>query len=70
MCRWLLITGAIKYQLPACHQKGAGDFRNLRRMEKEIKRIFSSLIMKVPDHVYVLGYTYTCHTYCCYAYRL
>jgi hypothetical protein len=22
----------------------------------------SSLIMKVPDHVYVLGYTYTCHT--------
>jgi hypothetical protein len=23
-------------------------------------------MMKVPGHVYVLGYTYTCHTYCCY----
>jgi hypothetical protein len=35
------------------------------------KKIYlSSLMMKVPDHVYVLGQTYTCHTYCCYAYRL
>jgi hypothetical protein len=25
-------------------------------------------MMEVPDHVYVLGDTYTCHTYCCYAY--
>jgi hypothetical protein len=22
-----------------------------------------------PDHVYVLGDIYTCHTYCCYAYH-
>jgi hypothetical protein len=28
-----------------------------------------SLMMKVPNHLYVLGDTYTCHTYCCYAYH-
>jgi hypothetical protein len=26
-------------------------------------------MMKVPNHLYVLGDTYTCHTYCCYAYN-
>jgi hypothetical protein len=25
--------------------------------------------MKVPNHLYVLGDTYTCHTYCCYVYH-
>jgi hypothetical protein len=25
--------------------------------------------MKVPDHVYVLGHSYTCYTYSCYAYH-
>jgi hypothetical protein len=28
-----------------------------------------SLMMKVPNNLYVLGDTYTCHTYCCYAYH-
>jgi hypothetical protein len=27
-----------------------------------------SLMMKVSNYLYVLGDTYTCHTYCCYAY--
>jgi hypothetical protein len=26
-------------------------------------------MMKVPNHLYVLGDTYTCHTYFCYAYH-
>jgi len=26
------------------------------------------LTVEVPDHVYVLGYTYTCHTYRCYVF--
>jgi hypothetical protein len=26
-------------------------------------------MMKIPNHLYVLGDTYTCHTYCCYAYH-
>jgi hypothetical protein len=29
----------------------------------------TSLMMKVPDHLYVLGDTYTCHTYCRYTYH-
>jgi hypothetical protein len=28
-----------------------------------------SLRMKVPDHIYVLGHSYTCYTYRCYAYH-
>jgi hypothetical protein len=28
-----------------------------------------SLRMKLPDHVYVLGHSYTCYTYSCYAYH-
>jgi hypothetical protein len=37
---------------------------------KKVNVYLSSLMMKVLDHVYVLGLTYKCHTYCCYAYRL
>jgi hypothetical protein len=35
---------------------------------KEVNVYLPSLMMKVPNHLYVLGDTYTCHTYCCYAY--
>jgi hypothetical protein len=36
---------------------------------KKINVYLPSLRMKVPNHLYVLGETYTCHTYCCYAYH-
>jgi hypothetical protein len=41
----------------------------LRHINVKINVYLPSLRMKVPDHVYVLGDTYTCHTYCCYAYH-
>jgi hypothetical protein len=34
---------------------------------KKVNVYLPSLMMKVPNHLYVLGDTYTCHTYCCYA---
>jgi hypothetical protein len=49
---------------------GAGGGRDRRTKIKKVNVYLSSLMMKVPDHIYVLGYTYTCHMYCCYAYRL
>jgi hypothetical protein len=36
---------------------------------KKVNLYLSSLMIKVPDHVYVLGHSYTCYTYCCYAYH-
>jgi hypothetical protein len=33
-----------------------------QRHKKKANVYLSSLMIKVPDHVYVLGYTYTCHT--------
>jgi hypothetical protein len=36
---------------------------------KKVNVYLPSLMMKVPNHLYVLGDTYTCHTYCRYAYN-
>jgi hypothetical protein len=33
-----------------------------RILTKKVNVYLPSLMMKVPDHVYVLGDTYTCHT--------
>jgi hypothetical protein len=38
-------------------------------IKKEVNVYLPPLMMKVPNHLYVLGDTYTCHTYCCYAYH-
>jgi hypothetical protein len=40
-----------------------------REREKKVNIYLPSSMMKVPNHLYVLGDTYTCHTYCCYAYH-
>jgi hypothetical protein len=37
--------------------------------QKKVNIYLPSLMMKVPNHLYVLGDTYICHTYCCYAYH-
>jgi hypothetical protein len=36
--------------------------------KKKVNIYLPSLMIELPDHVYVLGDTYTCHAFCCYAY--
>jgi hypothetical protein len=38
-------------------------------INQKVNVYLPSLMMKVPDHLYVLGDTYTCHTYYCYTYN-
>jgi hypothetical protein len=38
-------------------------------INKKVNVYLPSLMMKVPNPLYVLGDTYTRHTYCCYAYH-
>jgi hypothetical protein len=40
----------------------AGRIGGKRDKDKKINVYLPSLMMKVPDHLYVLGDTYTCHT--------
>jgi hypothetical protein len=41
----------------------------LHTYQEKVNVYLPSLMMKVPNHLHVLGDTYACHTYCCYAYH-
>jgi hypothetical protein len=54
---------------PAFQRTGRRSQLLLHHLPKKRKNVYlPSLMMKVPNHLYVLGDTYTCHSYCCYAY--
>jgi hypothetical protein len=44
-------------------------YRKCVTKKKKVNVYLSSLMMKLPYHVYALDHSYTCYTYSCYAYN-
>jgi hypothetical protein len=55
-----MISAGERPQTNALDRAATGT--GIYKLGKKVNVYLSSLIMKVPDHLYVLGDTYTCHT--------